>query len=65
VKDCILWEGSHAGAGQQREEERAAETKHCELTTPVAHLPAQLRAGGGGGRVRSEVEPGKKEVGGR
>ncbi|KAK4810860.1 LOW QUALITY PROTEIN: hypothetical protein QYF61_008832 [Mycteria americana] len=62
VKDCILWEGPHAGAGEECEEEGAAEAKHYELTTtpiPLCH------SGGGGRRIRSEAEPRKKRGVGR
>jgi len=41
VKDCIPWVGPHAGAGEESEEEGAAQTKHDELSvTPIPHLPA-------------------------
>ena len=51
VKDCIPWEGCHAGAGEEREEEGAAEKKSYEPPVPLR--------GGRGRRVGSEVEPGK------
>ena len=61
MKDCILWVGPHAGAGQKREEERETETKGNELTaTSIPHPPVPLRQGAEGRGVRSEVEPGKK-----
>jgi len=38
VKDCMLWEGPHAEAGEEHEEERAGETKGYRLTaTPIPH----------------------------
>jgi len=41
VKDWILWEGPHTGAGEEHEEERAAEMKCYGLTTtPVPHPSA-------------------------
>ncbi|KAK4832829.1 hypothetical protein QYF61_025817, partial [Mycteria americana] len=44
VKDCISWEGPHAGAGEDHEEEHAAEMKRYELTTtPIPHPPVPLR----------------------
>ncbi|XP_072714956.1 AN1-type zinc finger protein 5-like isoform X2 [Ciconia boyciana] len=47
MEDCILWEGPHAGAGEECEEEGAAERLHDELTaTPIPHPPVLL----GGGR---------------
>ncbi|KAK4825819.1 hypothetical protein QYF61_002942, partial [Mycteria americana] len=47
VKDCILWEGPHGGAGEEREEEGAAETKCYGLTTtPIPHHPALNGEGG-------------------
>ena len=37
VKDCLLWVGPHAGAGEMCEEEGAAEMKGYQLTTtPIA-----------------------------
>lgn len=33
MKDCLPWEGLHARAGQNCEEEAVAETKFYELTT--------------------------------
>jgi len=41
MKNCILWEGPHAGAGDEREEEGVAETKCYGLTaTSIPHPPA-------------------------
>ena len=58
VEDCLPWVGPHAGAGEEHEEEGAAETMCDELTTtPVPHPPAPL---GGGREIGSEVEPRKK-----
>lgn len=43
MKDCIPREGAHTGAGEEHEEEMAAETKCSELITmPLPHLPAPL-----------------------
>lgn len=41
MEDCFPWEGSHAGAGEEREKEEAAEVKCDELTTAplIPHLP--------------------------
>jgi len=56
VKDCLLWEGPHAGAGDEREEEGAAGTKCYEpITTPIPCPPVMLGEGGG------RVEPRKKQ----
>lgn len=63
--DCILWEGPHARAGEQREEEGAAKTKCYGLTkTRVPHSAVPL----GVGRKwqnwdrRSEAEPAKEPL---
>ena len=56
------WEGPHTGA-EEREEEGAAETTRDELTATPAPCPLRC-LGGGGGEVRSEDEPRKKERGG-
>lgn len=46
MKDRIPWEGPHSGAGEQHEEERAAEGKCYELTaTPIRHPPEPLSSG--------------------
>jgi len=43
VKDCILWEGPHPGAGEEREKEGASETKHYKLiATLIPHPPEPL-----------------------
>jgi len=65
VEDCLPWEGRHAGAGAEREEEGAAETACDELTT--SPTPVLLcRSEEGRREIRSEVESGKKgRVGGR
>lgn len=43
VKDCLLWEGSHAGAGKECKEEGLAETMYNELTTTlIPHHPVLL-----------------------
>ncbi|KAK4826920.1 hypothetical protein QYF61_012748 [Mycteria americana] len=40
VKDCLPWVGSHIEAGEEHEEEGAAETTCNELTTtPIPHPP--------------------------
>ncbi|GAB0181389.1 hypothetical protein GRJ2_000604200 [Grus japonensis] len=52
VKDCLLWEGPHAGAGEECEEEGAAETKRDELTRTPFPCTAWER---GVRRVRIEV----------
>jgi len=71
VKNCLPWEGPHAGAGEEceespPEEEGAADTTCDELTiAPIPHAPAMLGCGRGKEFV-TEVEPGKKGgVGGR
>ncbi|KAM9590862.1 uncharacterized protein ACIBXB_005912 [Morphnus guianensis] len=44
MEDCLLWEGPHAGAGEECEEEGAAETMCDELTaTPIPCPPVPLR----------------------
>lgn len=58
MKDCVPWEGPHAGAGGQQEE-GAVEMK-CHDLTRTPWSPAPL--GGGGRRVGSEAGPGKKVV---
>ncbi|KAK4824540.1 hypothetical protein QYF61_016144 [Mycteria americana] len=64
MKDCIPWEGPYAGAEEQHEQEGAAEMKcYGLITAPIPHLPCAARWGGGQ-RVRSEVEPGRKRRGG-
>ena len=46
VEDCLPWEGPHAGAGEEHEEEGAAETTCAELTaTPIPRPPAPLGEG--------------------
>jgi len=64
MEDWLQWEGPHAGAGEEWEEEEAAETACDELT--AIPFPVPLHCSGGGGRqFRSEVEPRKKgRVGG-
>ncbi|KAK4821436.1 hypothetical protein QYF61_020019 [Mycteria americana] len=43
VEDCLLWVGPLAGAGEESEEEGAAERTCHELTaTPIPHPPALL-----------------------
>jgi len=43
MEDCLLWEVPHAIAGEESEEERAAETTCDELTTtPIPHPPVPL-----------------------
>jgi len=38
MKNCSLWEGLNAGAGEEHEEEGVAEIKCYELTTkPISH----------------------------
>jgi len=39
MKNCVLWEGPHAGAGEECEEEGAAEITRYELTTTSFHHP--------------------------
>lgn len=47
MEDYLLWEGLHAGAGEECEEEKGAETACDKLTTaPIPHPPALLRGGG-------------------
>jgi len=49
VEDCLLWEGHHAGAGEESEEEEAAERTCDELTvTPIPHPPVPLGGKRGG-----------------
>jgi len=43
VENCLPWEGPYTGAGEECEEEGAAETKCDELTiTPIPHPPVRL-----------------------
>ena len=43
MKDCVLWEGPHTGAGEERDKVGVAETKHYELTaTPIPCSPVLL-----------------------
>jgi len=45
MKDCNLWTGLHAGAGEEHEKEGAVDTKHYEMTAvPLPCPPAPLRA---------------------
>lgn len=39
MKDSMLWEGLYTGAGEECEEERAAEIKHYELTLTLIPSP--------------------------
>ena len=44
MEDCLPWEGPHGGAGEECEEEGAAETTCDELTTtPIPRPPVPLR----------------------
>ena len=44
VEDSLPWVGAQAGAGEECEEEEAAETTCDEMTTtPIPHPPALLR----------------------
>ena len=48
VKDYVLWKEIHAGAGEESEDEGAAETKNYELTSiPIPHPPALSCSGEG------------------
>ena len=49
IKDCIPWEAPHAGAGEEHEQEGAADTKHYELIS--AKL---LKVKGSGAEARAE-----------
>jgi len=43
VKDCISWDGPHAGTREECEEEEAVETMCDELlVTPIPHPPKSL-----------------------
>jgi len=44
-KDCLLWEGLHTGAEEEREEEVVAETKRYGLTTTSITHPILLAQG--------------------
>jgi len=49
MEDCLLWEGSHNGAMEERKEKGVVETKCDELTgIPSPHPPVPL----GGRRYR-------------
>lgn len=41
MKDCIPWEGPHAGKREECEEERMSEIKHDELTHSPCHLEVE------------------------
>jgi len=44
MENCLLWGGPHDGAGEESEEEAAAETMCDELTTtPIPCPPVLLR----------------------
>jgi len=65
MEDTLPWEGPHAAAGEECEEEGAAKTTYDELTAvPILPLPCATR-GETVEKIKSEVEPRKKEgVGG-
>jgi len=43
MEDCLLWEGPHAGAREEREEKEVAETMCDELTiAPIPRRPVLL-----------------------
>lgn len=63
MKDCILWMGLHTGAEEQHEE-GAAEAKCIDWPQFPFHIPL-CHWEWGGGRIRSEVEPVKKQRVGR
>ena len=59
MKNCLPWKRLHAGAGEQYEEEGAAERKCYRITTTP--FPISFHCSGEGDRrVRSEAEFGKK-----
>jgi len=58
TKDCIKWEGPYAGAGEECEEEGAAERKSYELV--ITPIPLHVSRAGSR-RIGSEVQPGKEE----
>jgi len=54
MEDCLLWEGPHAGAGEECEEEGAAEATCDELTiAPISSPPVLLGVGRQGNQERS------------
>ena len=67
LEDCVPWEGPHAGAGEQREEDGAAERSCYGLSAaPIPHLPAPLGGVGRGiGKAGVKLSLGKKSGGGR
>lgn len=53
--------GTYAGAEEEGEDKGTTEMKCYELTTiPNPHSPSRCCSGGGGRRIESKVEPGKK-----
>lgn len=59
VKDCLLWKGLLAGAGEENEEEREAERCDELTSTSILCLLCHWR-GEDGVTSGSKVEPGKK-----
>jgi len=42
MEECVPWEGPHAEAGAEREEDGAAETCDELTATPIHHPPVPL-----------------------
>ncbi|KAK4806933.1 hypothetical protein QYF61_027300 [Mycteria americana] len=62
VKDCLLWEGPHTGAGEEREEEGAADMKCYELTaTPPFLIPLCHSGGEEVEKLEVKLSPGRRE----
>jgi len=59
MEECLPWDGPYSGAGEECEEEGAAETTCDELTTTPFPVPLPCSEGGVR-QIRSEIEPGKK-----
>ncbi|KAM9590860.1 uncharacterized protein ACIBXB_005909 [Morphnus guianensis] len=60
VEDCLPWEGPHAGAGGEFEEEGVEETTCDELTAIPVPPSTCATQGEEVEKIRSEAEPGKK-----
>ncbi|KAK4816051.1 hypothetical protein QYF61_011059 [Mycteria americana] len=60
MEDCLLWVGPHAGAGEECEEEGAAQTTHDELTATPIPCPLVPLVGEQVEKIGSEVEAEKK-----
>jgi len=62
MEDCLLWEGPHNGAGEECEEEGAAETTCDELTTISIPCPPALLRGEEVENLGVQLSPGGREI---